>query len=363
MPIQSIDTPMNLEKINPRADYLRRKSTGNSTIQTKPQRRSLTGKASIKTYEPNSTPQTYLEALTGSCHDFCKYGIKRALPVKPWRPVGRKLDKNENFLPLKISSEDQRGKRISTSPRKQQPTVLVKPEPRKIDAFGKQPKKPFLKSASNARNDKKSSFSHASGSVSPTNIINNKSFRKKTTKNGAEKTEREKTRVEDVPEKIIHVIEFKPEDEDHYKDSAQESNNYITFTNLTTNQNLTFTLIEENQKMATRGSRVTIPKVEEKDMAPKRMKFRKGKVVEIENGKSVSTNRSLRKLTSEDKFVNEKNDKKIVLRHRAMEPKDANLVLTNIMIEETASKLVKRKMSKVKALVGAFESVINIQDS
>ncbi|CAA0817229.1 Ammonium transporter 1 member 3 [Striga hermonthica] len=339
---------MNLEKINPRADYRRRKSTGNSTIQANTQRRSSTGNPSIKTYKPNSNPPTYLEALTGSCHDFCKYGIKRALPVKPWRPVGRKLDKNRNvLLPLKISDEDQRGKRISASPRKLQPSVLVKPESRKTDAFGKQLKKPLLKSASDTRKDKKSSFPPVSGSVLPTNIITNKSFPKKTykseAKSGAGKPEREKTRVEDVPEKIIHVIE--PEDKEHYKEKTGK-----------------WPLIEENRKMATRGSKVIIPEAEKKDMAFKRMKFRKGKVVEIENGKGGSTDRSLRKLVSEDKFVRENNDKKIVLRHRSMEPKDVNSVLTNIVIEETASKLVKRRMSSVWAKNAMNIMLTNVVD-
>jgi hypothetical protein len=36
--------------------------------------------------------------------------------------------------------------------------------------------------------------------------------------------------------------------------------------------------------------------------------------------------------------------------------------LFNNVIEETASKLVETRKSKVKALVGAFETVISLQD-
>ena len=50
------------------------------------------------------------------------------------------------------------------------------------------------------------------------------------------------------------------------------------------------------------------------------------------------------------------------LRHQdAQEKKDAQGLFNNV-IEETASKLVESRKSKVKALVGAFETVISLQD-
>ncbi|CAA0836047.1 Plant calmodulin-binding protein-related [Striga hermonthica] len=176
----STDTPMKLEKTNPRANCLRRKSTGYS---------------SLKSDEPTSSTPNYLRASTGSCHDFCKYGIKRALPIKPWPPVGRKLDKNGNdMLLLSVSDENPRRKMILTSPRKQhlQTNVRVKPEPLKTtDSFGTQPKKNFLKNSSNARIDtrtpktskKSSSFQPVSGPPAlplSSNIRTNKSSQKKT---------------------------------------------------------------------------------------------------------------------------------------------------------------------------------------
>lgn len=53
---------------------------------------------------------------------------------------------------------------------------------------------------------------------------------------------------------------------------------------------------------------------------------------------------------------------KVVLRHQDMQDKKDGLVLFNNVIEETASKLVETQKSKVKALVGAFETVISLQE-
>lgn len=52
---------------------------------------------------------------------------------------------------------------------------------------------------------------------------------------------------------------------------------------------------------------------------------------------------------------------KVLLRHQEVVGKNYNLDLNNV-IEETASILVKTRKSKVKALVGAFETVISLHD-
>ncbi|RZR87543.1 hypothetical protein BHM03_00014975 [Ensete ventricosum] len=53
----------------------------------------------------------------------------------------------------------------------------------------------------------------------------------------------------------------------------------------------------------------------------------------------------------------------VVLRHQDVQEKKDSQGLLNQVIEETASKLVETRKSKVKALVGAFETVISLQDS
>ncbi|KAK4804152.1 hypothetical protein SAY86_003969 [Trapa natans] len=54
---------------------------------------------------------------------------------------------------------------------------------------------------------------------------------------------------------------------------------------------------------------------------------------------------------------------KVLLRHNHVHEKKDIKVLFNNMIEETASKLVETRKSKVKALVGAFETIISLQDA
>ncbi|KAF2582151.1 hypothetical protein F2Q70_00007199 [Brassica cretica] len=54
---------------------------------------------------------------------------------------------------------------------------------------------------------------------------------------------------------------------------------------------------------------------------------------------------------------------KVVLRHRKVEEKKKMGTLFNNVIEETVNKLVEERKSRVKALVGAFETVISLQDN
>ncbi|CAH2073651.1 unnamed protein product [Thlaspi arvense] len=54
---------------------------------------------------------------------------------------------------------------------------------------------------------------------------------------------------------------------------------------------------------------------------------------------------------------------KVVLRHRKVEAKKKLQTLFNNVIEETVNKLEEVRKSKVKALVGAFETVISLQDN
>ncbi|KAL2322085.1 hypothetical protein Fmac_026464 [Flemingia macrophylla] len=51
---------------------------------------------------------------------------------------------------------------------------------------------------------------------------------------------------------------------------------------------------------------------------------------------------------------------KVVLRHQKVEGRKGNPLLYNNVIEETASMLAEQRKSKVKALVGAFETVISL---
>lgn len=76
-----------------------------------------------------------------------------------------------------------------------------------------------------------------------------------------------------------------------------------------------------------------------------------------------------RRRSSKSKEVGDSEDgteiksEEVVLRHQNVEEKKDTQSLYNNVIEETASKLVMARKSKVKALVGAFETVISLQDT
>lgn len=97
---------------------------------------------------------------------------------------------------------------------------------------------------------------------------------------------------------------------------------------------------------------------------PRRLKFRRGRVLgENPNVKADARRRSFKRRDGVDDNGTGTNSEKVVLRHQDVQGKKDAQGLLNIVIEETASKLVETRKSKVKALVGAFETVISLHDS
>ncbi|KAL6994168.1 hypothetical protein U1Q18_012275, partial [Sarracenia purpurea var. burkii] len=138
---------------------------------------------------------------------------------------------------------------------------------------------------------------------------------------------------------------------------------------------------EGNHKRIPRKGGVGI--FDNKDRPPAKLKFRRGKVVDLQSentgprrlrfqqGKVLGENqdskadvrkRNFKKRGDEDDTNGTNPDsEKVVLRHQDMQGKKDAQGLFNNVIEETASKLVESRKSKVKALVGAFETVISLQ--
>jgi hypothetical protein len=122
-----------------------------------------------------------------------------------------------------------------------------------------------------------------------------------------------------------------------------------------------------------------------KDSAARKVNFRSGMVVELQpenrtsrrlifrrrslgEGQIGETGTSKDNLKSKEVGENEANSakmesEKVVLEHQDMQERKNVQSLLNNMIEETAVKLVESRKSKVKALIGAFETVISLQDS
>ncbi|KAK1295695.1 hypothetical protein QJS10_CPB15g01352 [Acorus calamus] len=141
----------------------------------------------------------------------------------------------------------------------------------------------------------------------------------------------------------------------------------------------------KDSKKSFRRSAMVHP--EEADLAPHKLKFRSGKVIDLQCENNGPKRLKFRKGRSTDENANNKGDigrrsfrrrkevssggskdptleaKTVVLKHQDVQEKKDMQGLLNHVIEETASKLVETRKSRVKALVGAFESVISLQES
>lgn len=92
----------------------------------------------------------------------------------------------------------------------------------------------------------------------------------------------------------------------------------------------------------------------------RKVKFKREKVVELQSVQVTKRRSSGRKEIGDQMIKSEK----VVLKHQNVEGKQRDKQsLYNNVIEETASKLVLSRKSKVKALVDAFETVISLQDT
>ncbi|KAK4409839.1 hypothetical protein Sango_0056900 [Sesamum angolense] len=138
--------------------------------------------------------------------------------------------------------------------------------------------------------------------------------------------------------------------------------------------------VRENQDKISRKSRVVVS--EHKPRSPVKS-FRNQQVVDLQSGKNstrILRFRRPRVAWPEDGKVDlkrrifERNggkddaagaelcSGKIILKHQDVQGKTDVKILLNNVLEETASKLVESRKGKVKALVGAFETVISLHE-
>ncbi|KAK2663351.1 hypothetical protein Ddye_001925 [Dipteronia dyeriana] len=121
---------------------------------------------------------------------------------------------------------------------------------------------------------------------------------------------------------------------------------------------------KDTKAVKLRFRRGKVVDIQSENNGPRRIKFRQGRVLGENLGLKADGRRIFKKRGIDD----EKNDgktgsEKVVLRHQDVQGKKDSQILFNNVIEQTASKLVETRKSKVKALVGAFETVISLQES
>nr|XP_016495637.1 PREDICTED: uncharacterized protein LOC107814701 isoform X2 [Nicotiana tabacum] len=207
-----------------------------------------------------------------------------------------------------------------------------------------------------------------------------------------------KLNPEKVPEKTLHVTKVKaslkfssqsqsrslPNKEDKKKvaESANSASDKYTSSSKKLLNIAEAETVGKNQKKILRKGKAGVSN--DSNPSVVKLKFRRGKVVDLQQetssprrlifrwgrhmGESQDSKGDTRRRILKKKGVDADNNStilssgKIVLRHQdVQEKKDVQGLLNNV-IEETASKLVETRKSKVKALVGAFETVISRQD-
>ncbi|PHU01289.1 hypothetical protein BC332_31076 [Capsicum chinense] len=111
-----------------------------------------------------------------------------------------------------------------------------------------------------------------------------------------------------------------------------------------------------------KNQRGKIVDLRQETSSPRRLTFRWGRHVGESQDSNIRKRIFKKKGVDGDKSNTIPISGKIVLRHQdVQEKKDVQGLLNNV-IEETASKLVETGKSKVKALVGAFETVISLHN-
>ncbi|KAF3783765.1 hypothetical protein EJ110_NYTH31393 [Nymphaea thermarum] len=139
--------------------------------------------------------------------------------------------------------------------------------------------------------------------------------------------------------------------------------------------------LSDRNKGRLRSSSISTP--ETKENTPEKLKFRRGRVlnaqaensgsmwlrfkqgraIENQDSKVEGGRRSFRRRTkAQTNGSDSPATPAVVLRHQDVQVKKDTQDF-NQVIEETANKLVETRKSKVKALVGAFETIISLQDS
>ncbi|KAL3525880.1 hypothetical protein ACH5RR_014252 [Cinchona calisaya] len=117
--------------------------------------------------------------------------------------------------------------------------------------------------------------------------------------------------------------------------------------------------------MKLKFKRGKVVELQSENNGPRRLRFRRGRVMEENHDQKGEIRMRNFKKKGPDGDGNDSNpcNEKVVLRHQDMQGRKDAQGLFNNVIEETASKLVESRKSKVKALVGAFETVISLQDA
>lgn len=123
--------------------------------------------------------------------------------------------------------------------------------------------------------------------------------------------------------------------------------------------------VENNTTTKLKFKRGKVVEIESNEVGPRRLRFQRARVLSKNQDNDLTSRRRryAKGGVVDDTSGTNDDSEKVVLRHQEVEGKKDAQGLFNNVIEETASKLAEGRKSKVKALVGAFETVISLQET
>ncbi|KAL0431750.1 UNVERIFIED_CONTAM: hypothetical protein Sradi_0801000 [Sesamum radiatum] len=121
--------------------------------------------------------------------------------------------------------------------------------------------------------------------------------------------------------------------------------------------------VSDNKKSVEIGTSEPVGDLHSSNNSPRILRFRRPRVAWPEDGKVDLKRRIFKKTGGKDDAAGaELCSGKVILKHQDVQGKTDVKILLNNVLEETASKLVESRKGKVKALVGAFETVISLHE-
>ncbi|XP_033140428.1 uncharacterized protein LOC103854946 [Brassica rapa] len=299
-----------------------------------------------------------------SIHDHCKHGThgKRCDQhddaVKPWKVVRRKSV--EASVTVKVEIPGLRKKSLAS---------VTKPE----SSVAAKRDGEMARSVEAKRN--KGTISTLTGSAvvkKVPGLANDKSsfaMKKVSAPKNKEKRNTQAISGEDVKEKTVCVVEASVKGVQSEKQASSEKKSgdaeleadQTPEKKIRPKRMMSGAKVNLAKQMSFKKGKTLEPRPE--DASPKWIKFRKKVVQELKPQTEGKKKKNLKGIETRSGSCEGSKHEKVVLRHQKVEGKKKMMTLFNNVIEETMSKLTKVRKTKVKALIGAFETVISLQDN
>ncbi|CAH8364243.1 unnamed protein product [Eruca vesicaria subsp. sativa] len=201
------------------------------------------------------------------------------------------------------------------------------------------------------------------GNEKPSSVMKKEVSAPKSLKN-KEKTKTQTISSEDVKEKTVCVVEASVKGVQSEKKTMSSGDAEVeadqTLEKKIRAKRMSGVKVNPTNQLSFKKGKILEPKPE--DSSPKWIKFRK-KVVQELNPQTEGRRKKLKGIETRSDTCEGSKREKVVLRHQKVEGKKKMMTLFNNVIEETMNKLTKVRKTKVKALIGAFETVISLQDT